>query len=331
MTELTFEITKEIEQKLAPLKRGFARLVQKFGNPAQASFALGCKLVQQGKYKEALYRFKFTLWRQPRRADAWYNSAICHFALNEIGLGVAALKESLKLKPKNESALYLLATLQGGKYAEGYQPHTTPPELIKGEFSARAENYEVEELAAQDYTGHFSVYETLAEQQDAYETILDAGCGTGLMGDLLRPMAHKLIGIDLSKEMLAQARKRKTRRGKRIYDQLLEGDLRAHLLNQQKPVYHAIAAANVAPMMGGLAPMVDGAARALHSGGYLAFTALPLDTAEGYHLLSNQPRFAHSEHYLRQIAERSGLMLKSLTLKPLYGERKAWVVLMQKP
>ena len=36
--------------------------------------------------------------------------------------------------------------------------------------------------------------------------ILDAGCGTGLCGPLLRPLAARLVGVDLSEKMVELAR-----------------------------------------------------------------------------------------------------------------------------
>jgi len=35
--------------------------------------------------------------------------------------------------------------------------------------------------------------------------ILDIGCGTRLMGKLLKPYASRIVGVDLSKEMLSRA------------------------------------------------------------------------------------------------------------------------------
>ena len=54
--------------------------------------------------------------------------------------------------------------------------------------------------------------------------ILDAGCGTGLLGDLLVPLGYRgLVGIDLSPEMLARAEARGT------YSELHAMNLGAHL------------------------------------------------------------------------------------------------------
>src|SRR4029450_3384975 len=55
--------------------------------------------------------------------------------------------------------------------------------------------------------------------------ILDAGCGTGLCGPLLAPYARRLVGVDLSERMLAQARTRG------VYDELVKGELTAYLRN----------------------------------------------------------------------------------------------------
>ena len=38
--------------------------------------------------------------------------------------------------------------------------------------------------------------------------MLDAGCGTGLCGPLIAPHARRLVGVDLSGQMLAHARER---------------------------------------------------------------------------------------------------------------------------
>ena len=49
--------------------------------------------------------------------------------------------------------------------------------------------------------------------------VLDAACGTGLLGDHLRKIAEHLVGIDLSPDLLDTARKKKT------YHELVCGDL----------------------------------------------------------------------------------------------------------
>ncbi len=42
--------------------------------------------------------------------------------------------------------------------------------------------------------------------------VVDAGCGSGLMGDLLRPLSRRLIGIDIAPAMVLAARGRRVQR-----------------------------------------------------------------------------------------------------------------------
>lgn len=53
--------------------------------------------------------------------------------------------------------------------------------------------------------------------------VLDLGCGTGLCGPLLKPLARAMTGVDLSPNMLEMARKRG------LYDELVCSDLIAFL------------------------------------------------------------------------------------------------------
>ena len=53
------------------------------------------------------------------------------------------------------------------------------------------------------------------------ERVLDLGCGTGLSGVAFKPIARRLVGIDLSPKMLAKAQELA------IYDALAEGDAEA--------------------------------------------------------------------------------------------------------
>ncbi len=327
------ELPFSAEEQAAGIVTAVDGFFWRLSHPADASFRLGCNLVRDGRFQQAKFRFKFTLWRQPHRASAWYNLGICHLALNEKAEGIAALKRAIALNSKNEQALFMLATIDGGRYAEGHQPHTTPVDLIKSEFLARADTYEEEEVE-NGYRCHFSLFEVAQEllgQQPAFDTVLDAGCGTGLLGELLRPLSKRLKGIDLSAGMLAQARAKITERQTPLYNELLEGDLRAHLLHTSSPTYDLITACNVAPIMGGLAPMVDGAARSLKPGGWIIFNVTLLENQPGYKLQLEDRRFAHSENYLQQLAQKSSLALMPLTQKPLNTSRETWIVRMQKP
>ena len=50
---------------------------------------------------------------------------------------------------------------------------------------------------------------TPATSTGMWGRVVDAGCGSGLMGDLLRPLSRRLIGIDIAPAMVLAARGRR--------------------------------------------------------------------------------------------------------------------------
>jgi predicted TPR repeat methyltransferase len=64
---------------------------------------------------------------------------------------------------------------------------------------------------------------TRATSPRRYRRALDLGAGTGLCGELLRPLCDAIVGVDLSRQMLARA----ATRG--CYDALEHGDLLDYL------------------------------------------------------------------------------------------------------
>jgi predicted TPR repeat methyltransferase len=131
--------------------------------------------------------------------------------------------------------------------------------------------------------------------------ILDAGCGTGLCGPLLRPFARHLAGVDLAEAMLAKARERD------IYDELSAGELTAFIAARQRS-YDVIASADTLVYFGDLAAVAHAAAGALRDGGVLAFSLERSAQASdlGYRL-EDHGRFSHHPDYVRRVLADAGL------------------------
>ena len=98
--------------------------------------------------------------------------------------------------------------------------------------------------------------------------IVDAGCGTGLVGALVRDRARHLLGVDLSASMLERAR------SKSVYDELHKGDLTAFL--QARPqVCDVVTCAATLIHFRELGLHSSAAASALRVGGSFIFTVFP--------------------------------------------------------
>lgn len=143
------------------------------------------------------------------------------------------------------------------------------------------------------------------------DTVVDAGCGTGLVGELVRSGTRHLIGIDMSEPMLAQAR------GKNVYDELHRGDLIDYLNSHPRTCDVVVSAATVIHF-GDLDVVFDAVARCLRPGGLFVFTAFPNDddpdavavaTLNG---LGQGGCFRHGADYIARVAAKTGLTVELL-------------------
>ncbi len=131
---------------------------------------------------------------------------------------------------------------------------------------------------------------------DARLDILDIGCGTGLMGEGLRALKRILTGVDLSPNMLEQAR----RRG--IYDRLSKATSRRSWMTQTDQ-FDLTVSTDVFIYIGDLAGIFAGVRRALRSDGLFCFSVEAVD--DGDFVLRPTLRYAHSLAYLTKLADQN--------------------------
>jgi predicted TPR repeat methyltransferase len=133
-----------------------------------------------------------------------------------------------------------------------------------------------------------------------FASVLDAGCGTGLCGPLLRSHCGRLVGVDLSPQMIERARRRE------CYDELVVAELGAFMRSRPRQ-FDAIVSADTLVYFGALEEPLSAARGALLDEGVLVFTveALPATASQDYRLEAHG-RYAHSEQYLRNALTASG-------------------------
>lgn len=192
----------------------------------------------------------------------------------------------------------------------GPTPPRAPEAYVATLFDQHAEDFDailVGKLGyrtPQDFAAALSV-------RGPFARALDLGCGTGLAGAALAPVCGHLTGVDLAEAMLALADDRG------VYDALYVGDAEGFLeaAAEDGETWDLIVAADVAPYLGDLAPLVARAADRLTPGGLLAFSTE--DAPEGVEGWAVGParRFGHADAHLRDALTAAGLA--SLALDPI--------------
>ncbi len=226
----------------------------------------------------------------------------------ETAIRIAA--EWLSRFPDNPDAQHIGAAISGGT-----TPNVANSAYVADVFNDYAASFE-EKLAELAYRAPVLIEALLTRHMIGAEgglSILDAGCGTGLLGQCLRPIASRLEGVDLSPGMLKEAE------AKSCYDTLAEAEL-VSFLCERPGRYDLIAAADVLCYFGALEDAAAAFYTALKPTGTLAFSVEATET-ESY-ILNESGRYKHSAAYLRHVVEEAGFSILALdddSLRTEYG------------
>jgi predicted TPR repeat methyltransferase len=140
--------------------------------------------------------------------------------------------------------------------------------------------------------------------------ILDAGCGTGLVGALVRERARRLVGVDLSATMLDLARP------KNVYDELHQGDMIAFMRGRPQGCDVVTCAATLIHF-GDLTPAFGAVASTLRTGGTFVFTAFPHERDADFSVaaldgLGQGGCFVHGRRHIADTAAANGFAIETI-------------------
>jgi predicted TPR repeat methyltransferase len=293
-------------------------------NPGQltTNWSMGKIFSRQGRLDDAIACFR-------RAVDFHPDNAKAHFFLGHIlqkagrlDEASAAYREATRLRPDTPEWHFKLAALTGDGSAL-----TAPAQYIRDlfdEYAAKFDKHLVDKLKYQAPHQLLQAVRAATPRKDL--DILDLGCGTGLCGQEFRPLASRLVGVDLSPLMIQTAKARG------IYDNLIIGDLMPTLRSASE-CYDLILAGDVLIYVGDLTDFMPAVANALRSGGMFACSIEDFE-GSGFFLHTEQ-RFAHSIGYSRAVASASGLQEISASKVVLRSNAGAdvmgWIVVLGKP
>jgi predicted TPR repeat methyltransferase len=205
--------------------------------------------------------------------------------------------------PQNPIARYLQASFMG----QG-APGRAPDDFVQNTFDDLAGSFDEHLLENLDYRAPQLLIEAIAAAlpaPDGLLDVLDAGCGTGLCGPLLKPYARKLVGVDLSAGMLTRARRVD------VYDELIQAELTEFLSNTLKG-YGLVVSADTLCYFGDLEPVLTAAAGALEHDGVLAFTLEDAGQGDEDWQLNPHGRYAHTRKYVVRVLGSAGYSVRTI-------------------
>ena len=246
----------------------------------------------------------------PGWAMGWFRLGEFHEAAGDIDAAVQAWRMAQKLDPADRAGAGLKLAIAGATPAVAMPPSA----FVEALFDQYAEKFD---HALVDTLG-YRVPELLAEaiagvRPGRFGLVLDLGCGTGLMGERLKPFCDRLEGFDISAEMLRKAR------AKSVYDRLEKADLQ--MFSYDGPKAGLVTAADVFMYVGALDGIVKTVAGLLGDDGLFAFSVEKL-TGDGDFELQPSRRYAHSETYIRRVLHDAGLSVLSLDERIIRLDRK---------
>jgi predicted TPR repeat methyltransferase len=260
---------------------------------------LGVLLNGQKRSREAAVCFSRVITFRPKDPEARRLLALAHCTLGEVDKAVGVFEEWLEEEPDHPIARHMLAACSGRDV-----PPRASDAFIEKTFDSFAASFD-SKLAKLSYRAPALVGEMLAHsgvEASKSLDVLDAGCGTGLCGPLLAPYARRLVGVDLSAGMLAQAQARN------VYDELVKHELVAYLRDAAGE-FDVIVSADTLVYFGPLDEIGAASADALRPGGRFIFTVEELagEGSDAGYSISPNGRYCHTRPYLERLLEGANL------------------------
>jgi predicted TPR repeat methyltransferase len=283
---------------------------------ANAWANLGMTLRARNAGEEALVAWGRALDLQPGMRNIAISYGHLLYRLNRLTEALEFYGRWQASDPNDPIPQHMLAAMGGAQ-----RPRRASDGYVRATFDDFAESFD-RNLQELGYRAPQVLWEAVSgacslESRSAL-AVLDLGCGTGLCGPFLRPVARRLVGVDLSPNMLSKAAARA------VYDQLNCGELTQWLAECMQRFDLAVAA-DVLCYFGDLSAAFANVHSVLLPGGHFACSleALPADAsvADGY-VLRPHGRYQHERSYVEQVLANAHLEIVSIATETLRYERQ---------
>ena len=283
--------------KLDDAVKSFNKAVELKPNFTEAYSNLGNTLYQLGRLDEAETSLQKAIKLNPNNYEVYQNLGSALSKLGRLEESKKSYRKSIELKPNNEVAKHLLSA------QNGETPTSTPEKFVEKLFDYYALSFDNHLVKKLEYKIPKIIAEIILRLNlnKPLGSVLDLGCGTGLMGVEIKKYCNYLEGVDLSNLMLEQART------KNIYNKLTYSNIFDYL-SKEKLNFDYFIAADVFVYVGDLSEVLRLIKTHNKSNSKLIFSTE--HTNEDRFVLKKSGRYAHSKKYIENLCEKFNYKIK---------------------
>lgn len=296
---------------------------------SRANYLMGVYLTNHASkledVEQAVVCFKNAFKHDNRNLRALEVLGVALYMLGRRDEAIAVYHDWLTFEPDNPVPRHMLASC-GGEVA----PARADDAYVRKVFDSFADSFDQQLLNNLNYRAPQILVDALTRvlgSPSGALDVLDAGCGTGLCGPLIKPYARQLSGVDLSGGMVEKARARGG------YDQLVVAELTTYLVSHPA-TWDLVLSADTLVYFGDLSEVLSAAHSALRSGGWVAFSLEALEGEDDRAELSPSGRYRHTHRYVERVLDATGFIDVTIAPESLRKEMGAqvagWVVLARK-
>src|SRR4051812_8893888 len=216
------------------------------------------RLKENGEVQAAHLCAKRTIELKPDDWSAWYDLGEILQCLGRRAEARAAYQKYFDANPDDGEIEHLLIALR-----DDAPPPRASDRAIQKIYKNFAASYESRMLEDLKYAGPERMLDAIRGAMGDRDglSILDLGCGSGLVGASVTKLAAELTGVDMSPEMIDLARARN------IYDRLEVAEI-TQWLGRDDTLFDLIISCDCLIYFGDLGPIASAAARRLKPGGF---------------------------------------------------------------
>ena len=274
---------------------------------------LGVMLQEQGRLDEAEVSYKKAITLKPDYADFYANLGNTLRDQDKLLEAKLNYKKAIELKSDSKKFKHIFDALTGKT------TNFAPREYVEVLFDNYAINFENSLVNKLEYKTPNKIVEMIVAKNPNIQlgSVLDLGCGTGLIGDEIKKYCSNLEGVDLSKLMLEKAS------AKNIYDKLEHQDIVEYLSTEDLDFNYFISS-DVFVYVGNLSEIFRLIKSRNKSKGKFVFSTEHTDR-DGF-FLEQTGRYSHSKKYIESLCNKFGYKLSHFEVVNLRKNKNKFII-----